>query len=201
MPVRTVTGTIYHADGSAWASGTIKFNLLEPFETSTEVYPKETHSETLDANGAFSITLGVPDSGTASYLIETPDSKQYSVYIASGAATDLVTLLTIASAAVAQDAVQTLIDANNVLTITSTTAAYQVLASDDYIRVTSGSPTITLPVATGTGAVYICKNIGTGVITLDGSSNDTIDGDASVTIAAEDWYTVLDGAATIWWVI
>ena len=153
MALRTVTGICYHVDGTAWASGVIKFTLMTPFETSTVVYPSEVHSETLDANGAFSITLGVPDSGTAEYLIRTPDNRQYTTYIASGAATDLVTLLTIASSAVAQDAVQTLIDANNVLTITSTTATYQILDTDDVV-LANGTFTVTLPAATGTGIVF-----------------------------------------------
>lgn len=93
MTTRTVTGTVYHIDGTAWSGGVIKFILTEPFETSTEVYPRETHSETLDANGQFSITLGVPDTGYASYIIRTPDSADYKVNLASGAATTLVALL------------------------------------------------------------------------------------------------------------
>ena len=200
MPVRTVTGTCYHADGTPWAAGVVKFSLLNPFETSTEVYPAETHSETLDAQGAFSITLGVPDTGTALYKIHTPDNLAYTVYLADGAATTLMSLLTLASTQVEQNAVQTLIDANNVLTITSTTAAYDVLDTDNVIRAT-GTFAVTLPAATGSGSVYIVKNVGVGVITLAAQAGETIDGAASVAIVALDWYTVLDAASTVWNVI
>lgn len=200
MPTRTVTGTCYHIDGTAWAAGVIKFSLLQPFETSTEVYPKETHSETLDASGAFSTELGVPDTGTAEYLIETPDNLGYVVYIADGAATTLQTLLTIAGTSVSQSDLQTLLDQYSVLAITNVTDTYAVLTTDDVIRA-DGTFTVTLPAATGTGAVYIVKNIGTGTITLAAQAGETIDGDASQTIIAEGWKTVLDAAAGVWDVI
>lgn len=197
MGTRTITGTVHHLDGTDWASGTIQFELLEAFETATETYPKETHTETLDANGAFSITLGVPDSGTAKYKITLPDHKRYTVYIASGAATTLESLLTIAGSAVAQDAVQTLIDANNVLTMVSTTGTYTVLASDDLVRC-NGTFTVTLPAASGSGAMYCIKNVGTGVITLDGNAAETIDGAATQTISSLGWMTVVDAASGAW---
>lgn len=95
MPTRTVTGTCRHVDGTGWASGVVKFHLITAFETTTEVYPQEVFSETLDANGAFSITLGVPDTGSASYVIITPDNAAYSVSLADGAATTLQALLSL----------------------------------------------------------------------------------------------------------
>ncbi len=197
MGTRTVTGTIKHVDGIVWAGGIVKFQLLEPFETASEVQPEETHSETLDANGALTIALAVPDSGTASYLITLPDSNAYHVYLGAGAPTDLMTLITISSSEVAQDAVQTLIDANNVLGITNVTQAYTVLDTDDVVRC-NGTFTVTLPAATGSGALYIIKNIDTGIITLDGNGTDTIDGSLTQTITSLCWLTVLDVASGKW---
>src|SRR4030042_582165 len=110
MGTRTVTGTVFHLDGTPWASGKVKFELLKAFETSTEVYPVETHIETLDVNGQFSITLGIPDTGTAYYKVETPDGLTYKFYLAAGAPTTLETLLTIAGSPIDQNALQTLID-------------------------------------------------------------------------------------------
>ena len=110
MPTRIVTGTILHDDGSPWTGGIIKFELIRAFETSTEVYPVDIHSEILDVNGEFSVTLGVPETGTACYCIHMPDGNRYIIYLASGAATDLITLITIARSRVAQDAVLTLLN-------------------------------------------------------------------------------------------
>ena len=200
MPTRTVTGTVLHPDGTGWAGGIVKFILITPFETSTEVYPAEAYSETLDANGAFSITLGVPDTGTAHYVVLTPDNIAHTVYLEDGAATTLQTLLTIAGTSVSQSDLQTLLDQYSVLAITNVTAAYDVLTTDDVIRA-DGTFTVTLPAATGTGAVYIVKNIGTGTVTLAAQAGETIDGDASIAIGAEDWRTVVDAAAGVWDVI
>jgi hypothetical protein len=112
MPTRTVTGTVRKPDGSAWASDKIHFKLDQAFETSLEVYPQEDHVVTLDAQGAFSITLGVPDTGTAAYVIRTPEGGEYTVNLASGPATDLQTLITIAGSNVPPSAVQVLLDAH-----------------------------------------------------------------------------------------
>lgn len=200
MSTRTVIGTCFHFDGTPWTGGIITFSLLEPFEISNGFYPKETHSLTLDANGAFSIALGVPDTGTAAYMIETPDHDMYKVHIAAGAPTTLQTLLTVAGSSVAQSDLQTLLDQYSVLAITNKTATYNIEDTDEVVRC-DGTFTVTLPAATGSGAVYIVKNIGTGTITLAAQSGETIDGDASVAIVPTDWYTVIDAAPAVWNVI
>lgn len=199
MATRTVTGTLYHLDGTAWENGVVKFALVEPFQTATETYPKEEHSETADSNGAISITLGVPDTGTAKYRIELPDGKKYIVYLASGAATTLESLLTIAGSAVAQDAVQTIVDANNVLSITHVTTTYVVLDSDDVV-LCDGTFTVTLPPATGSGATYVIRNIGSGDITLAADGTDTINGDGTIAIISGYWNGVIDCADGVWYI-
>jgi hypothetical protein len=205
MGTRTVTGTINHLDGTPWAAGVIKFTLLEPFETSTEVYPKESHSETLDASGEFSITLGVPDTGTAKYQITTPDNGNYTVYLASGAATDLQTLLVLAGTGVDQDAAQTIIDDLVIemrsVDLASPTTTYVVTSANEYIRC-NGTFTITLPAATGSGIVYLFKNIGTGVITIARAGTDLIDGAASQTLLYQyETMLLCDAAAGVWDII
>jgi hypothetical protein len=74
---RTLTGTIYKPDGTAWAGGVVTIELLEGFTTSTEVYPPTSHAETLDSNGQFSTALGVPDTGTAHYKITKPNGSWF----------------------------------------------------------------------------------------------------------------------------
>jgi hypothetical protein len=52
---RAITGTLLHPDGSPWAGGIVTFTNEIPFVTTTEVYPSESHAETLDARGRFSM--------------------------------------------------------------------------------------------------------------------------------------------------
>ncbi len=57
------------------------------------------------------------------------------------------------------------------------TSAYTATASDDTLNVTSGTFTLDLPAAnTCTGKTLRIKNSGTGVVTLDGNSTETIEG-------------------------
>ena len=197
MGTRTVTGTVYHLDNSPWDDGEVKFTLLEPFETATETYPRETHTETLDVNGEFSITLAVPDTGTAYYKVELPDGNSYKFYLEAGAATTLESLLTIAGSEVDQDAVQTLIDANNVLTITNVTTTHIVQSTEEWIRC-NGTFTVTLPVASGSGRGIMIMNIGSGIITVDGNGSDTINGELTQTLDTFISIFVVDAAANKW---
>lgn len=60
------------------------------------------------------------------------------------------------------------------------TANYTLLATDQTIEYTSGSYTATLlSAASVTGKVYNIKNSGNGVITINTTSSQTIDGNAS----------------------
>lgn len=194
---RRVTGNIYHDDGSAWAGGEISWELLEAFETATGVYPCDIHTETLDALGAFSIDLGTPTTGTAHYRVVLPNFEAHEIYIASGPATDLMTLLTIATSSVTQNAVQTLLDANKILAIKNVNNTYVVLSSDNLVRCT-GTFSVTLPDATGSGNSYTIYNYGVGVITIDGDGGDTINGDLTYTLNASCYVTVVDVAAGAW---
>jgi len=58
----------------------------------------------------------------------------------------------------------------------STTTAYTVTA-DDYFVDCSGTFNVTLPTSVGiSGKIYIVKNSGSGVITVNTTSSQTIDG-------------------------
>jgi hypothetical protein len=194
---RTVTGTIKHLDGTAWAAGIVKFVLVEGFETSTTVYPQYTHSETLDNSGQFTIDLATPDTGTAHYGVVFPDNSSYNIYVATGVSVDIVTLITVAGSAVTVSAVQTLLDAAEVFTIRSVSTTGDILATDEYVRA-SGTITLTLPAATGSGIAYAIKNVGSGVVTIEGSSSDTIDTAANATIEAGYDWVLIDVAAGAW---
>ena len=199
---RALTGTIYYPNGTAWASGEVRARLMEPFETSTRVYPKTEITITLDANGQIpaGTQLDTPDTGTAHYVITTPDQANYHVYIATGAAVDLVTLLTIAGTAVAQDDLQTLMDAAAVFAITTVSSGpYTQLATDEYIYVPSGTFTVNLVACVvGTTKPLMVDNAGTGVITVDGNSSETINGSATITLNSGDRRTFIPVADGVW---
>jgi len=58
---------------------------------------------------------------------------------------------------------------------TAVNGTYTITANDYLIDATSGTFQITLPSAVGIkGKIYVIKNSGNGVITLDGSGSQTI---------------------------
>jgi hypothetical protein len=84
------------------------------------------------------------------------------------------------------------------LTYSAKTANYTLTGSDRLINCTSGTFTLTLPTAVGaTGKVYDLKNTGSGVITLNTTSSQTIDSSASGALTLNQWdnlTVVSDGA-------
>jgi len=65
----------------------------------------------------------------------------------------------------------------SIFAYTAQTTTYNALASDYVIHCTSGTFTVNLPTAVGVqGKVYIVKNSGSGLITIDPNSTETIDG-------------------------
>lgn len=75
------------------------------------------------------------------------------------------------------------------------------ISSVDYqIECTSGTFNVTLPTAVGeTGRVYSIKNSGTGTITVDTTSSQTIDGSLTQTLAQYDNIQVMSNGAN--WII
>ena len=71
---------------------------------------------------------------------------------------------------------------------------------DDNLIVCNGTFTITLPTAVGFTGEYIIKNTGTGTITVDTTSSQTIDGDLTMTIVEEDSMVVRSNG-TNWLII
>lgn len=63
-------------------------------------------------------------------------------------------------------------------------------AGVDYVYLCSGTMTLTLPTAVGNTNLYTVKNVGTGIITVDTTSAQTIDGDATIIMPVQ--YTSVD---------
>lgn len=86
------------------------------------------------------------------------------------------------------------------LPYTAKTTTYTITASDHTVDCTSGTFTVTLPTAVGCqGRIYVVKNSGAGTITLDADGSETIDGSASLSLAATNCYTVQSNGAN--WII
>lgn len=95
----------------------------------------------------------------------------------------------------ASDQIVTANFATGVKTVTTT---YQILVTDHTIIADSASDfTVTLPVAVA-GQEFIIKNINDGVVTLDGYSSDTIDGQTSLELRKFDVIKVKCYAANSW---
>ena len=181
MATRAITGTVLDVDGTPLVGAEIKIQLLEMFETATEIYLPGTLTLTTDESGQISTNLGVPDSGTAAYQVTLDEGNAQTINLGAGTAVDLVTLILASSPAVDPDAVQTLINANNKFIHRTVTEADTVLVTDELL-LCSGTFPLTLPAATGTEEAYIVKNTGTGVITVTAAGSDLIDGLATKVI-------------------
>jgi hypothetical protein len=199
MPWVPLIGTVLHADGTPWAGGEVGFNLVNGFVTSMEVFPSGKFIEILDANGKLrsSLRLGVPETGTAHYVICLPDEALIEVYLADGPGANLQTLISFSGSSVSQNDIQTILNAANKAVIRNVSSAYSIVSGDQVIRA-SGTFVVTLPPATGSGVAYSIKNVGTGVITIDGNGAETIDGQLSLTISQYKSCSVLDVDAGIW---
>jgi hypothetical protein len=67
----------------------------------------------------------------------------------------------------------------------STNTAAGSSASTDYFYFASGTINITLPTAVGNNNNYVIKNVGTGTITIDTTSSQTIDGSLTAPIKVQ----------------
>jgi hypothetical protein len=66
------------------------------------------------------------------------------------------------------------------------TATYTASSTDYFIDCTANTWTLSLPTAVGrTGQVYVIKNSGTGIITVDPASTQTIDGASTFILAVQ----------------
>lgn len=79
------------------------------------------------------------------------------------------------------------------------TATY--IAADDYtIDCTANSFTVNLPTAVGiTGRIYVIKNSGAGVITIDPDGSETIDGAATQAVVSGASFTIQSTGAN--WIV
>jgi hypothetical protein len=74
------------------------------------------------------------------------------------------------------------------------------IGANDHLIICNKATAFTqvLPAATGTGRVYIIKNINTGVVTVDGASAETIDGSATIDVYQWESVQLCDGDTGKW---
>lgn len=96
-------------------------------------------------------------------------------------------------------AVQTQINTKqSIETITAKTTTYTVLTTDSFLT-GSGTFTFTLFTASGnSGKVLTFKNIGTGVITIDANSSETIDSELTYIIRTQNSGVTIISNGTNW---
>lgn len=83
---------------------------------------------------------------------------------------------------------------------TSVTTTYAVTANDYFVNCASGTFTVSLPTAVGiTGKLYVIKNSGTGVITVDPNGSETIDGSTTKTLTQYNTLSIQSNGTN--WVI
>lgn len=91
-------------------------------------------------------------------------------------------------------------DGGNYFNYVSKSTTYTATTSDNVIFCT-GTFTITLPTAVGNGGkVFNIKNISTGVITVDGYSTQTIDGELTQAVLANDNLTIISNNSN-WYIL
>lgn len=82
------------------------------------------------------------------------------------------------------------------------TSTYTATSTDYTIDCTSGTFTVNLPASSGiAGRVYVIKNSGAGVITVDANSSETIDGATTYSLASQYKYVTIQSDGTNWIVI
>lgn len=105
MNTRTITGTISRPSGAAWPNATLTFKLRARFVVDSDTVLPDRVTATTDDDGAFSVALAVPDTGTASYEFTAPAGGSAVFYLEAGAPIELAVLLAARGVSVSPDAV------------------------------------------------------------------------------------------------
>ena len=89
---------------------------------------------------------------------------------------------------------------SRVITSVSSGGTLGAAANTDYVVLASGTNTQTLPTAVGNKNRYTIKNTGTGVITVNTTSSQTIDVSLTITLDAYTAVDIISDNAN-WWII
>ena len=189
----TATGTIVAAQRQiAGLSTGLTYNV--PTSTSHILSVNNVTQQTFDINGIqFNTAAGSVTAGTRGiYQLSTgltynvPTATSHILAVNNVAKLTAGTMVSVVGLAVA---------------VTSKTANYTATIADDVIVCTSGTFTVTLPAATGSGKVLTIKNAGVGTITVDGNASETIDGNLTQSVSTTTAMQIVDYATGLWAII
>ena len=144
-----------------------------------------------DLSGTYPNPSVVWNNGTSTYnLLYYPLSSNPAGYITSAALTGYVPTsrtLTINGTTydLSADRSWTITTASKSINVVSVNTSAGSASSTDYVYLASGTINITLPTAVGNQNLYTIKNVGTGVITIDTTSSQTIDGSLTAPIRVQ----------------
>jgi hypothetical protein len=93
MATRTVTGTIYTANGSPAIRSNCTFALLDDFTDGIDAFLRGNVVGTTDNTGYFSVVLAVPSTGSVNYTVTLADGYTTTIALGTGASIDLVTIM------------------------------------------------------------------------------------------------------------
>ena len=178
MTTRTVTGTIKKPDGTVYSGVILTFTLKDNIISSSIFVPKTSIQITTGTDGAFTVDLFVPDSGTAAYeLVSNVGGYQQPFNLGAGSSIALSDIISIPTVSADPNYITELTS----LKITYTAVDLQITAAHEYVW-SDGTVTITLPATTGSGDVYFIDNSGVGTITPAVTGSDTVNGTTPLTI-------------------
>lgn len=88
------------------------------------------------------------------------------------------------------------------MSTTTKTDTYAVLATDETVVCNKGTAmTVNLPASLGDGRRVFIKNIGAGVVTVDGNASETIDGETTQSLAQWECIEVISYVTGAWSII
>jgi hypothetical protein len=166
-------------------------------------------------NGSVTLTEGARLTGDGNFLI---GSTTIAARLAAAGAASGVTAILRANATTPGDILQAQNSSGSVLAsisalgtvkssgqkraVVTKTADYTAAVNDDVIVCNKTTAmTITLPAATGSGQAYAIANINTGVVTIDASGAETINGETTQTVDQWACAQIVDYAAGAWVII
>ena len=165
-------------------------------------FSRSDHSHTInEATITVAGLLSATDKVKLNNTSGTNTGDQTSVIGNAGTATALQTSRTING--ISFDGTSNItIPASTTYSYVAKTSTYTLTASDYLVDCTSGTFTLNLPTAVGiSGKVYVIKNSGNGVITLDGNASETIDGALTFTLSQQFSSITIMSNGTNWIII
>lgn len=192
-------GTTAQTNDIGWVSSTSTHTLHIPNASSTDRGVITTAAQTIAGLKTFSGTIAVGAVGGTSGAVNYIGTTSGNVTMSAPASGVGWTLVLPGGAGTANQFLQTngsgttsWASVNFNRPYVAKTAAYTLVAATDYfVEWTSGTVAATLPTAvSGTGREFVIKNTGTGIITINTTSSQTIDGTASGVIVLNQYDSI-----------